>query len=161
MSQLPNGPTDKEINDKLEAVENKVIGFTLEDWVTSSGKYPDRAKSMELTQEVKVNAGLLLELVNQLLAELGLDPSTLRISSGFRPSSVNSAIPNAAKKSLHMTGLAVDIEDPDNELDKLIASRPELLDKYGLWLEHSDSTPKWTHLDKGVRTQRKIRIFHP
>lgn len=48
-----------------------------------------------------------------------------------------------------MSGLALDIEDPDNELDKLIASKPELLDKYGLWLEHPDSTPKWTHLDKG------------
>lgn len=134
--------------------------ITLKDWVTASGKYPDREKSEELTEEVKKTAEAFLAVLNDFLEELtpGVEH---KVSSGFRPSTVNSKLPNAAKKSLHMTGLACDLEDPDNELDKLIQSKPELLDKYGLWLEHPDSTPKWTHLDKGTRTQRKIRIFHP
>ncbi len=134
--------------------------ITLKDWVTASGKYPEREKSEDLTDEVKKNAEAFLAVLNDFLEELtpGVE---YKVSSGFRPSSVNSKIPNAAKKSLHMTGLAIDLEDPDDELDKLIQSKPELLDKYGLWLEHPDSTPKWTHLDKGTRTQRKIRIFHP
>lgn len=134
--------------------------LTLNDWVTSSGKYPDRAKSDELTDEVKKNAEALLAVINDFLEEL--TPGVqYKVSSGFRPSGVNSKLPNAAKRSLHMTGLAVDLEDPENELDDLIKSKPELLDKYGLWLEHPDATPKWTHLDKGTRSLRKIRIFHP
>lgn len=134
--------------------------IALKDWVTASGKYPEREKSEDLTDEVKKNAEAFLAVLNDFLEELtpGVE---YKVSSGFRPASVNSKIPNAAKKSLHMTGLAIDLEDPENELDKLIESKPELLDKYGLWLEHPDSTPKWTHLDKGTRTQRKIRIFHP
>lgn len=134
--------------------------LTLNDWVTSSGKYPERAKSEDLTDEVKSNAEAFLAILNDFLTELGLDPMPT-VSSGFRPSSVNSKIPNAAKKSLHMTGLAIDLSDPKGELDELIASKPELLDKYGLWLEHPDSTPGWSHIDKGIRSERKLRIFHP
>jgi uncharacterized protein YcbK (DUF882 family) len=133
----------------------------LNDYITSSGKYPDRANSDELTDEVRANATGLLDLVNQFLEELKVDTENLSVSSGFRPAAVNAAISNSAKKSLHMTGLAIDISDPDNSLDKLIQENPELLEKYGLWLEHPDSTPRWTHLDKGNRSSRKVRIFHP
>jgi hypothetical protein len=128
-------------------------------WITSSGKYPERAKSLELTEEVKKEASKLLNLVNNLLKDLGI-PSA-RVSSGFRPSSVNSKLPNAAKRSLHMTGKAIDLEDPNNSLDALISSKTELLDKYGLWLELPDETLKWCHLDNGTRPQRKVRIFNP
>lgn len=134
--------------------------LTLNDWITSSGKYPERAKSSELTDEIKKNANTLLTLVNALLTDLAVDPMP-KVSSGFRPSSVNSALPNAAKRSLHMTGLAIDLADEDNNLDKLIQVKPELLDKYELWLEHPDATDRWTHLDKGTRTARKVRIFRP
>jgi len=133
--------------------------LTLDDWITSSGKYPDRAKSLELTSQVKDNAQLLLDSVNDLLKSLNIDLSKIRVSSGFRPSNVNSKIPNAAKKSLHMTGLAIDIEDNDNSLDKAIQDKPELLKTYQLWLESPEATPKWTHLDKGTRTDREKRIF--
>lgn len=134
--------------------------ITLNDWITSSNKYPERAKSEDLTDEVKNNAGSFLAVLNDFLQELtpGVKYS---VSSGFRPSSVNSKIPNAAKRSLHMTGFAIDLVDLDGELDKLIQSKPELLDKYDLWLEHPDATPKWCHIDKGTRSQRKIRIFQP
>ena len=133
----------------------------LDDWITSSGKYPDRANSEELTTKVKDNAQLLLDSVNDLLVSLGIDLSKVRISSGFRPSSVNSKIPNAAKRSLHMTGLALDLEDLDGEIDKLISEKPELLKTYQLWLEHPDHTKNWSHLDKGTRKDRDIRIFNP
>lgn len=134
--------------------------ITLNDWITSSNKYPERAKSEDLTDEVKNNAGSFLAILNDFLQELTPDVK-YSVSSGFRPSSVNSKIPNAAKRSLHMTGFAIDLVDLDGELDKLIQSKPELLDKYGLWLEHPDATPKWCHIDKGTRSQRKIRIFQP
>lgn len=135
--------------------------LTLDDWITSSGKYPERADSEELTIKVKDNAQLLLDSVNDLLVALSIDLSKVSISSGFRPSNVNSKIPNAAKKSLHMTGLALDLSDPDGSIDRAIEANPELLVTYGLWLESPKSTPKWCHLDKGTRSSRKVKIFNP
>jgi hypothetical protein len=135
--------------------------ITLDDWITSSGKYPDRAKSEELTDVVKDNATLLLESVNDLLSVLGVDLSKITVSSGFRPSSINSTIPHAAKRSLHMTGLAIDISDVGGELDKLITANSELLETYQLWQEHPDNTGTWCHLDKGSRSARKVRVFKP
>lgn len=133
--------------------------ISLNDYITASGKYPDRAKSPELTDEVRKNATVLLELVNSLLADLGVE--SVKVSSGFRPSDVNSKVPGAAKKSLHMTGMAIDLEDADGALDALITKNPDILDKYGLWLENPASTNGWSHLDNGIRPARKVRIFHP
>lgn len=127
-----------------------------EDYITASGKYKERLKSIELTLEVEANIKLLLKAVNGLLSELGL---TYDVSSGFRPSAVNSQIKGSAKKSAHMRGLAIDLVG--NELAKLLLTKPELLKKYGLWLEHPDHTPTWTHLDLITRSARKIQVFIP
>ena len=123
--------------------------ITIHDWITASGKYPERANHAELTEEVRANATKLLIAVNELLKDLGIGCVT--VSSGFRPSSVNSKIPNAAKKSLHMTGLAIDLSDPNNTLDSAITLKPELLAKHGLWQEHPSKTVNWCHLDLGTR----------
>ena len=131
--------------------------INLNDYLTSSGKYKDRANSEECTKEVKDNAVILLNKVNQLLKELGIDNVVL--SSGFRTSASNSATPNAAKKSLHMSGKAVDIADPKHEIAHKILARPDLLTKYVLWMEDIAATPGWCHLDNGVRPDRPLRIF--
>lgn len=135
--------------------------LTLNSLITSSDKYPERAKSLELTKEVLENGEELVRRVNLLLAELEVDSS--KVSSGFRPSLINQNIPNAAKKSLHMTCMAVDlVDDKDQTLAKLVASKPELLKKYNLWLEHPDNTKGWVHLDiSKTRADRPIRIFRP
>lgn len=134
--------------------------FSLNDYVTSNGKYPERATSIDLTEEVKSNALELLSTVDQFLTELNFE-GVLKISSGFRPAAVNAATAGSAKRSLHMSGRALDIEDPDGLLDQAIKARPELLDKYGLWLENPEFTPGWAHLDMGNRSARPIRIFLP
>jgi hypothetical protein len=140
--------------------------LTLQDLLTSSGKYPERAKSTELTDEIKANGEKLLESVNSLLKELGI--TGVKISSGFRPSSVNSKVPNAAKRSLHMICKAVDLEDKNGEIDKAIASRDDLKKKYGLWQEacgssaqFPDKTVGWAHLDNKDRGSRKENMFNP
>lgn len=138
--------------------------ITLSDLITSSGKYPERAQSSELTQELKENGVKLLIKINQFLKELGITKATT--SSGFRTSAANAATANAAKKSLHQKCLAIDIlDDKDQSLGKLILSKPELLEKYGLWIEDLNSTKgqntNWVHLDMGSRTPRKIRSFIP
>lgn len=131
--------------------------ITLKDWVTSSGKYPERAK--ELTPDVVLSAEEFLILVNDLLEQLGI--ASASVSSGFRPASVNSKIPNAAKRSAHMSGKAIDLIDIDGSLKKLIASKPEIMRKLGLFLEDPASTPTWCHVDCVVRADRPSRIFKP
>ena len=131
----------------------------LEDYLSSSGKYPERLNSDELTKAVKDNAVVLLNKVNQLLQELKI--FDVKVSSGFRPSAVNAKVKGAAKKSLHMSGRAVDIYDPKHEIIQKIMARPDLLKKYDLWLEDPAATPSWAHLDNGTRTERALRIFKP
>ena len=129
----------------------------LENYITASGKYKDRLKSDELTKEVKDNAVILINKVNQLLKDLGIE--SVIVSSGFRTSAVNAATKGAAKKSLHMTGKAVDIADAKHELAHKILARPDLLDKYELWMEDIAATPTWCHLDIGTRSPRPLRVF--
>ncbi len=135
--------------------EKEVIN--LEDYITASGKYKDRLKSDELTKEVKDNAVILLNKVNQLLKDLGITEA--KVSSGFRPSAVNAATKGAAKKSLHMTGKAVDLEDAKHDIAHKILARPDLLKKYELWMEDTAATPTWCHLDIGTRSDRPLRVF--
>lgn len=132
----------------------------LTDWITSSEKYPERLLDPELTEEVLLNATGFLEVLNNFLEEItpGVE---YKVSSGFRPSHINAKLIMAAKRSFHITGLAVDLVDANDQLDKLIVASPELLQKYSLWLEHPSETPGWCHLDMGQRTARKIRIFKP
>lgn len=122
-------------------------------------KYQD-----QLTEEFKENAKILLFRVNNLLNELGIDSGTT--SSGWRPPEINANTPNAAKKSAHMECKAIDIlDDKDQTLAKLIQSKPELLQKYQLWMENPESTKgkntNWCHLDFKDRPEHTdhIRIF--
>lgn len=110
----------------------------------------------EYTAEILDNATKLLEKVNALLLEHGIMSCT--VSSGWRPSAVNGAV-GGAKKSGHLTGMAIDIKDGTGDLDKVLSSKPELLRKYGLFLEDPDKTKGWTHLDYIYRPDRPNRIF--
>lgn len=138
--------------------------LNLKNYLTASGSYPARETDKELTRELLQNAIRLTSIVNLLLADLGI--ASVRVSSGFRPSGVNAGVAGAAAKSLHTQCLAVDIIDSsDQKLGKLIASRPDLLKKYGLWIEDLGSTKgqntNWVHLDLGIRTDRPTRMFKP
>lgn len=138
-------------------MEKEIIN--LEDYLSSSGKYPERLNSDELTKSVKDNAIVLLNKVNQLLQELKI--FDVKVSSGFRPSAVNAKVKGAAKKSLHMSGRAVDIQDPENKIAHKILANPDILKKYDLWMEDPSVTSNWCHLDNGTRTERALRIFKP
>lgn len=146
--------------------------LTVEDWVTSSGRYPDRKKSPSLTQEVLAEAALTISAVNGLLDDIGYD-EPVSISSGFRPPEVNANVKGAAKKSAHMTGLAVDIfqPKPENKLGKLVRSlqadkgKDGVLGKRGLMMEALEATvgtnSLWSHFDRVVRSDRPSREFKP
>lgn len=142
-----------------------MLKITLHDYITSSGAYPERERSPELTGVVRANSVVLLDKVNKLLDELNYQ-GPRKLSSGFRPSAVNAATPGSAKKSLHLQGKALDIiDDKEQTLAKLCAAHPELLRKYGLFLENPNNTKgkysTWVHLDFGTRADRPSRIFNP
>lgn len=131
------------------------------DILTSSGKYPERLDSQELTENVKANAEELRRRVNLALEYVGVLEAD--VSSGFRPSKVNANTPNSATKSAHMTCEAVDlIDDADQTLCKLFTK--EVLEKFDLYREDSDFTKgkntNWCHL-QSRKTKSGRRIFKP
>lgn len=113
--------------------------------------------------KAKDNAERLLKAVNKLLSDL-FPGHTFTVSSGFRPPFINAATPGAARRSLHMTGLAVDIHDHDkfllaNLIPEAIPAQAAKLRELGLFMESRLDTPTWCHLDLGTRVDRPTRTF--
>lgn len=134
-------------------MENPLI--TLEQYLMGrDSQFPD-----QYTQEIKDNAEKLLGKVNAFLDELKVTQAI--VSSGWRPEAINATIANAAKKSQHTIGAAVDIADTHGYLKGIILSNVDLLKKYDLWMENQDSTPTWVHLDTHQRSPRQHNIFNP
>lgn len=135
-----------------------MVPITVDAWLTSSGRYPARAQSLELVRETRENAALLCRAVSNVFTALGI--TEVSISSGFRPLGIN-AKAGGAKRSGHIRGLAVDLVDANGELAQLLSANPALLRKYGLFLENPKATPGWVHLDIIPRVDRPSRIFNP
>lgn len=147
-------------NQNPPSPETKPVAISIEAYFADSKTGEDRRikYGADYTPEILSNATVLLEKVNALLADLGILSCTL--NSGWRPPSVNAAI-GGARKSLHVTGKAIDLTDKSGQLDQVLSDKPELLKKHELWREDSGSTPGWCHLDMGVRTDRPSRTFKP
>lgn len=131
--------------------------ITLEDYFMGR----DKLYSAELTDELRVNAGVIVARANLLLARSGLRRG---VNSGWRPAAVNAAIPHAAKESKHILCLAIDIADDDDALDAWCMANPRALEEIGLWLEHPAATPRWCHVQTvpyGSWAPGKPRYFHP
>ena len=111
----------------------------------------------DLTPEIMGNAAILLDRVGALLKAFG-EPRT--ITGGWRPPRVNATTVGAAVKSKHMTGQAVDLADPDGDLDDWCMENQDLLQHFELWLEHPSATKNWTHL-QSVPPKSGKRIFYP
>ena len=130
----------------------------------------DETHAVELSTNVRANALLMVELVNKFMV-LGKvagvrfedNPATgSPVSSGWRPPAINSAVPNAAPRSKHMTGQACDLYDPEGDIDDWAMSDPgqRVLTDLGLWLEHPAATKGWCHI-QSVPTGSKRRVFYP
>lgn len=116
-------------------------------------KYPS-----EWSAEIESNATDLLDRVNALLQEFG---QSRGVNSGWRPAAVNASTPNAAPKSKHMLGQAIDLADPEGDLDEWCAENDgERLKPYGLWMEHPAATKGWCHL-QSVPPKSGRRVFYP
>lgn len=116
--------------------------------------------------KVKDNATQLLSKVNILLAYAAKDgvecaePINLKVNSGWRPRLYNETVVGAAPNSKHISGEAVDLADPDGELDDWCMKNQRILEDLGLWLEHPGSTKSWTHL-QSIPPRSGNRVFFP
>lgn len=117
----------------------------------------DVSHKAELTGEVIVNAAVLIARVRKLLAHFGEERD---ITSGWRPAAINASTPGAAAKSKHMTGQAVDLADPEGDLDAWCMENQDLLYQHELWLEHPSATKNWCHL-QSIPPKSGNRVFYP
>lgn len=128
--------------------------ITLDEYL---GQHADDAEDGELTSEIENNAMVTVIKANQLTTAANFDS---RLRSGWRPAATNKVIPNAAAKSKHMTGEAVDIVDDEGELDDWCLDNPHVLERIGLWQEHPSFTKGWCHVQI-VPPRSGKRVFYP
>lgn len=134
-------------------------------WMGRDKQYPN-----DLSTSVRANAERLVDIVNKLIplaqkagVDFDIDPKTKTIvASGWRPPAVNAGVANAAPRSKHMTGEAVDIYDPDGELDTWLMTKAgqQALKDLGLWMEHPAATKTWCHLQTRPPKSGN-RVFYP
>lgn len=117
----------------------------------------DKSYPNEYTKEISDNLDKLLAAMNQVRAAYG---APMRVTSGWRPAAINGAIPNAAKRSNHMMGLAVDISDRDGKLRGWVLDNLALMQQLGIYIEDFRWTSTWVHFQV-VPTRSGKRIFIP
>ena len=123
----------------------------------------DTAYPASLTDDIKSNATETVARANLLISAyraMTKDDEPRRVNSGWRPASVNAATPNAAPRSKHLTAQAIDISDPEGDLDEWCMDHQEVLQTMGLWLEHPSATKGWCHVQI-VPPKSGKRVFFP
>ena len=123
-----------------------------------------------ISPEIERQSMLTVELASKLLTQarsygvsLDLNPKTGNlIASGWRPPAYNATVAGAAPNSKHMTGQAIDVYDPDGDLDDwLMTGEGQMaLTALGLWMEHPAATKGWAHLQT-VPPRSGRRVFYP
>ena len=122
-------------------------------WMRRDALYP-----RDMTPNIEHNAEIMVGLSNQLLTRFG---QGRKVTSGWRPPSVNQNTPGASRTSKHMTAQAIDLADPDGDLDDWCMSSvgQRILIELGLWLEHPFNTPKWCHV-QSIPPPSGNRVFY-
>jgi hypothetical protein len=122
-----------------------------------------RAKLKDLNKDTQANLTTLLERINKVRAAYG---KAMKVNDGYRRP--EDTPKNGAKKSKHLTGQAIDIDDDEAGTLWFWLMKPEqmqLLKDVGLWLEHGCYTHckkfgTWVHFQIVAPNSQK-RIFIP
>lgn len=107
----------------------------------------------------RANALLAMMIADGLLLEAGPDTGSI-VTSGWRPPEINARTRGAAARSRHITAQAIDLHDPEGQLDDWCMYNPDALAEIGLWLEHPAATKGWCHLQT-VPPRSGRRVFYP
>ena len=126
--------------------------------------------ALSCSPDIEREAARTVDLVDQLLQRaagcgvaLERSPRTgTLVASGWRPPAINCATPGAAPNSWHMTGQALDVYDPDGDLDEwlMTVDGQAALHEIGLWMEHPSATKGWAHLQT-IPPRSGNRVFYP
>jgi hypothetical protein len=126
--------------------------------------------ALSLTPQIEHEAERTVDLANKLLDTAALHGIILPphptnhtpVSSGWRPPAINAGTLGAAPNSKHMTGRAIDLYDPDGDLDNWLMTDKGVgtLEALGLWMEHPSATKGWCHLQTVPPGSNK-RVFYP
>ncbi len=114
------------------------------------------AKLEDQPQDIQANLAVLLERMNRVRGAYG---KPMTVTSGLRTMEDHLRIyrgiaskkgvpfnPAAVPmKSKHLSGAAVDIFDPNKELQAWCKANESLLESAGLWMEDFGATPNWCH----------------
>lgn len=114
----------------------------------------------QLVPQIQINAEETVRKANLLILRYQGHYEGRKVNSGWRPPQVNANTPGAALRSKHMTGQAIDISDPDGDLDEWCLENPQALAELGLWLEHPSATKGWCHVQT-IPPRSGNRIFYP
>lgn len=104
----------------------------------------------ELEPDIQKNLNELLIKINQIRTSWG---KPMKVTSGFRTMKKHLEIyakkgtdpAHIPMKSNHLYGKAVDISDPNKELQKWCLANEPLLASVGLWMEDFSVTVNWCH----------------
>lgn len=131
----------------------------------------DLTHGLLLSTAMRANAARTIQIADKLLVLAKLAGVTLEtipgtdgsiVTSGWRPPDVNAATPGAAVKSMHLSCEAIDLYDPDGDLDDWLMSDggQRAMADLGLWHEHPSCTKGWAHVQtRPPRSGR--RTFYP
>jgi len=158
LSILSQKPKEVKKEESLPMIFEQKVIISYEDYITAQGKYPDRLKSPELTEDLKKNAESLLLYVNEFLEYIGV--TYVNVSSGFRPSDINKTVSGAGAKSNHLICLAIDIKDDGCVLWQKFLDNLDKAQELGIFAEDKRWTPSWLHL-QCVPPKSGKRIFVP
>ena len=126
------------------------------------------AHSEDWTAERQANAATLLAKCAALEVEMVSDGVTFPVNpktgtqvsgevyGGFRPQSC----PIGADRSKHKRGCAVDRFDPDGRIDMWCFAHLPRLRAHGIFIEHPDSTPTWSHW-QSIAPDSGLTVFRP
>lgn len=111
-----------------------------------------------ITTEFAQNALTLIQRVNRFLTSFG---EYRRILYGWKPEAkVLQENPQTQRPSRHSSMQAVDLLDPEGDLDQFVMDNQRLLESCVLWAEHPATTKGWCHL-QSVAPKSGRRIFYP
>lgn len=116
----------------------------------------------EWRPEYGENMMRLLEAVNGLIRQIKqYKPDFIwRVTSGWRPPSLNASVAGAAPRSRHMICEAVDLADPDCELGEWLMLNQDALASRRLAMEDLRWTRGWVHLQTPPPRSDKT-VFQP
>lgn len=120
----------------------------------------------DISLEIQHNLEEVLLRINKIRTAYN---KPMTVTSGYRTMQDHIRIYNAKgimdlkkipMQSKHLYGKAVDISDPNKDLQKWCLANIKMLEDIGLWLEDFSATPNWVHFQIEPPKSGK-RMFKP